>query len=235
MSLLSSVNVSINNSVSTNGLEGDTQAHLAFFSVLFLASLLMTLALKAYHNQNQLELEHNILLLLQARLTATLPAIVMTTTLLSFVRLSAGPLPYAAAEVALMIVYMLICHLILLMIASSALQLMLVANFGLVFSLDPQQCTHHVVAAAATMAILPNLAFTAISLRNGSCCSSSTVAYMMGGHEGKQFGLSPATAHMMAWLVLSLILILLVVLGIPVYLKKAHSSLSIRNKKNKRL
>ena len=106
--------------------------------------------------------------------------------------------------------------------------LRLVANFGLVFSLEPRQLARQVLVAAVTVALLPNLAFTLWSLLTCGCCSNTTVAYLVGSSQ-RQFELNFVTAYLLVWLLLSLVLVLLVLFGIPAYLQRVHTSLAIRD------
>jgi hypothetical protein len=209
----------------------EAHVNVAIFSLLMMANLAMGGLLAAYHQQRP-DHQLNILVLLQSYLTNVLPAINLTLILPLLVRLAFGPVGHVTAELAVMLLYVLVCLLIILTVASSLVKLVLVANYGLVFALDPVQLGRLVLGLAASAALLPNLAFTAWVLAACGCYSNATVAYLEGApsQQKNQMELvNFATTILMLWLLLSLVLVMLVVFGIPAYLKRVHTSLAIRN------
>jgi hypothetical protein len=109
------------------------------------------------------------------------------------------------------------------------LKLLLVTNFGLVFNLDPEKLARHILVAAILAAFIPNIAITLwILLAQKTCCNSITVAYLVGLERNKT-NISYSAIYLLAWLLISMSLLCMVVLGIPIYLKHIHNSLAIRN------
>ena len=201
----------------------------AVFSILLLATILMAIIL-AVHNHHKHYDQLNVLVLLQTYLIDTIPALNSAIILPVLVRLTAGPVSRTSAEICNMMMYVFVDLIIILTVASSSLKLLLVAKFGLVFSQEPQKLAGYVLGAVISAALLPNLAFTLwVLLSQGNCCSSITTAYFT-DYQGIHPSISFSTVYMLLCLLVSLILLVLVVFGIPVYLKRTHTSLAIREK-----
>ena len=208
----------------------ENRINLSIFSTILLATILMGMIMSKYNRQRPLN-QLNVLILLQAYLADTLSAINLALTLAVLIRITMGPLSRTVAELIMMLINALVCLLIILTVASSTTKLLLVANFGLVFSLDPHKLARQILGVAAILAFLPNMAFTLwVKLSQRNCCSSITTAYFT-GYQDEQPGISFGTSYVLIWLLVSLILLGLVVFGIPLYLKRAHYSLAIRKKK----
>jgi hypothetical protein len=136
-------------------------------------------------------------------------------------------MPYILAELTTMLLYTLICLITILTVFRSSLKLLLVVNFDLIFNLDSKKLAMNIFILSAIAAILPNLSFTAWILSTQRCCSSVTVAFLVGSQEN-QFPLNYASAYTLMWVVVSLILSIVVKLGVPAYLQRVHNSQAIR-------
>ena len=103
----------------------EDQLNLIIFSLLLLTSLLLARIFKLY-NQQRLDSQLNVMVLLQTHLTSVLPAINLNIILPVLVRLAAGPLSMAVAELTIMLLYVLVSLVIVLTVASSIIKLLLV-------------------------------------------------------------------------------------------------------------
>jgi hypothetical protein len=217
------------NNTTTEIVEDRYPASLAIFYILFVANMLMGIILSAYnHSRPDSNHQSNVLFMLQIHLGDTLPVVNAALILPSIFRLAIGPLPHFAAVLLVKLGYSLICYLLILTAASSALKLLLVVNFDLVFTTDPSQLVKRIVAGAALASLMPNLAAALWFLSGGrQCCSSNSVEYFT-GHPVGPLSMSFSAGYMLVWMAVSLTLIVLVIVGIPIYLKRYHTSLAIR-------
>ena len=103
----------------------EDQLNLIIFSLLLLTSLLLARILELY-NQQRPDSQLNVLVLLQTHLTSVLPAINLNIILPVLVRLAAGPLSTAVAELTIMLLYVLVSLVVVLTVASSIIKLLLV-------------------------------------------------------------------------------------------------------------
>ena len=189
----------------------------ALFSTLLLATLLLAGILHLYY-RHRLDNQANVLVILQSYLVLTVLAANVTNILPLLVCLTTGkPWSYLPSELIAMAVNVLICLLILLTVGSSIIKLFLVTHFSWWFTLDPHQ-----------LALFPNLAFILwiIFVHNG--CSNAIVCYLVGSRE-EQFEINFGRIYFLVWLLISLLLAALVVFGIPIYLKRAHTTAAVRN------
>ena len=200
----------------------------ALFSTLLLATLLLAGILHLYY-RHRLDNQANVLVILQSYLVHTVLAANVTNILPLLVCLTTGkPWSYLPSELIAMAVNVLICLLILLTVGSSIIKLFLVTHFSWWFTLDPHQLARHVLGAAVSLALFPNLAFILwiIFVHNG--CSNAIVCYLVGSRE-EQFEINFGRIYFLVWLLISLLLAALVVFGIPIYLKRAHTTAAVRN------
>ena len=103
----------------------EDQLNLIIFSLLLLTSLLLARILELY-NQQRPDSQLNVMVLLQTHPTSVLPAINLNIILPVLVRLAAGPLSTAVAELTIMLLYVLVSLVIVLTVASSIIKLLLV-------------------------------------------------------------------------------------------------------------
>jgi hypothetical protein len=207
-------------------LVADCQASLAIFTFLLVVNMLMAIVLNI-HNQHRSE-QNNVLLLLQTHMTNIMIPIIVSFTVPIIVRLLQGPISHVAAELAMMTSYTLLCHLFIVMTSISILKLLLVIEFPCVFNANPLKLSSAVGIFAAIVATFPNVYITAWNIFvKDDCCRSSTVAYLTGSNK-RTAGLNLALVNMATWMLLNLALILVVIVGIPVLLKKMHTSQAIR-------
>ena len=213
---LSTINVT---QPTKNGVEN--QIHLVILSSFLCANILMAWILIIYIQHRLHNKEGNIVLLLQAHTFKILPACNMLIIVPVIVRLAAGPMSCTVAEAIVMIMNVMVCLVVILTLARSTIKLLLVTNFGLVFSQDFHKLAQVIVVVSAIVAILPNLVFTIWLLLTHEQCRNITVAFLVGS-PSKQFSINFATIFMLMWLLLSLVMVALVVVGIPSYLKRIH-------------
>ena len=223
---LSTINVT---QPTKNGVEN--QIHLVILSSFLCANILMAWILIIYNQHRLHNKEGNIVLLLQAHTFKILPASNILIIVPVIVRLAAGPMSRTVAEAIVMIMDVMVCLVVILTLARSTIKLLLVTNFGLVFSQDFHKLAQVIVVVSTIVAILPNLVFTIWLLLTHEQCRNITVAFLVGS-PSKQFSINFATIFMLMWLLLSLVMVALVVVGIPSYLKRIHSSLAIRDGRN---
>jgi hypothetical protein len=190
----------------------------------------MAIILKLY-NLHRPDDQLNALVLLQAYLTDSIPVFTLSMIIPIMIRLTTGPMSWALAELFMMIIFSMVCLLIILAAATSALKLLLVVKFSLMFSLDPKRLAQYTFYASLVLAFLPNTVFTCwVLLTQNQCCSTITVAYFV-NCEDLQPSITFTSINMLIWLLMNILLLGLVVFGIPTYLERAHSSTAIREKK----
>ena len=215
-----------NNATQPETEAAENQIHLIILSSFLLANILMAWILVIY-NQHRLKDQINILVLLQIHMNKMFPATNMVIILPILIRLGSGPMSHIVAEIMVMLMNVMVCHLIILTVASSIIKLLLVANFDLVFSLDCQKLVTIVTSATASVALIPNVMFTLWVLLAQRHCSNITVAFLVGSTLA-QFSVNFVMIYLLMWLLMSLTLVAIVALGIPAYLKRVHTSLAIR-------
>ena len=130
------------------------------------------------------------MLLLQAHTFKILSASNILIIVPVIVRLAAGPMSCTVAEAIVMIMNVMVCLVVILTLARSTIKLLLVTNFGLVFSQDFHKLAQVIVVVSAIVAILPNLVFTIWLLLTHEQCRNITVAFLVGS-PSKQFSINP--------------------------------------------
>ena len=163
----------------------------------------------------------NVLLLLQSHMVHIILAINMVSILPSL-SVSAGQLlPHSVAEFISMAIGTLVCLLVILTASPAPLSSSscMFTHFGPVFALDPQQLAWHILCVGGSLRLIHNLVFTLRVLLVFVKASNPVVSYFVGARDD-QNGISFSRFYILPWLSVSLILALLVVYGIPVYLKR---------------
>jgi hypothetical protein len=178
------------------------------------------------------ELQVTVLVFLQGYLihaALALNLIYLLPLILFYITRQPWPLP--AAELVSVAIYMLICLVIILTVASSIIKLLLVMSFNWIFVQDPEQLALRVLVVSAILAIVPNLIFTLIIILVHHECSSAAACILMGfGDESCQLNLN--RVYFLTLLAVSVCLAVTVVFGIPIYLKRVHTATSIRYGRN---
>ena len=203
------------------------QIYLAIFSLLLLSTILMAVVMKIYNSRNIPDNQINVLVFIYSHLIDTIPFINLAFILPTFYRLTIGTISQIIAEFVAMGILTLVGHFSIILVASSSLKLLLVANFGLVFCQDPHWLARNIFIGAACAAFLPNLIFTVWLLSVHKCSCSPAVAYLIGSSETNVV-MNYSGIYILMCVLLSIILLLTVKLGVPVFLQRTHTSSAIR-------
>jgi hypothetical protein len=216
-----------NGNSSQTSFSNSDKINIILFTFLLVTTLAMAIILHLYRRHLH-DGQQNVLVLLQNYLIDCILLFTLSMIIPVLIRLTIGPMSFIIAEIFMMIIYVKVCLLIIVTAASSIIKLLLVAKFGLIFSLDPQQLAVTSLGVAIILAFLPNILFTCwILLGQNQCASTITVAYFM-NNEHVESRISLGTIYLLLCLLFSLILLVLVVFWIPQYLRRAHSSVAIR-------
>ena len=133
---------------------------------------------------------------------------------LSFLFVSAvQPLPHLVAQACDWSIYCLSTLLPALSVAISCFQLLYVARFEAVFSVDPVQLGRAAFLAAALLTFLPNIVAAAL----GATCSLTLAAFERSGQTRTH--LDFLAWHLSGWTMACICLFLIAYLGIPLYLR----------------
>ena len=205
------------------------KVEIVIFCLLLVATLVLTGLLKLYYRHLP-EQPLNVLVRLQAYWNMLILPLNVALTLPVIWRLATGlPWPIWAAELVSFLIAVFTSHIAILIVAVAVLKLLLATHFSWVFSQNPVQLGHYVLGTTAVLAYAPNLAYNCWLLWVQGRSNTNTISFLVGSAEN-QVGINFNRAFVLVWLLIGLVMTGLVVFWIPVYLKKAHSADSIRNR-----